>query len=190
MLTLVLAMALLPPACMALAAPTVPHQAYRYRADLTRQAREIWGLSAPVATFAAQIHQESRWNPEAVSRVGAQGMAQFMPGTSSWISNLFPSLSAGQPTSPTWSMRALVLYDRWLWNRLPGSDCERMASTLRGYNGGLGYIQREQATGRPCAAFRAATSCRENLAYPRRILTVLEPVYVTANWGGGVCRST
>lgn len=31
----------------------------QYRRDLTRSARLVWGLDAPVATMAAQIHQES-----------------------------------------------------------------------------------------------------------------------------------
>lgn len=31
----------------------------QYRRDLTRSARLVWGLDAPVATVAAQIHQES-----------------------------------------------------------------------------------------------------------------------------------
>ncbi|WZB64465.1 lytic transglycosylase domain-containing protein [Achromobacter xylosoxidans] len=47
-------------------------------------------MDAPVSTFAAQIHQESAWRPGAVSAVGAQGMAQFMPATSSWIAGLSP----------------------------------------------------------------------------------------------------
>ena len=32
-------------------------------------------------TLAAQIEQESNWNPNAVSSIGAQGISQFLPGT-------------------------------------------------------------------------------------------------------------
>ena len=60
-------------------AGAIPAQAERYRALLIREARVVWGMDAPVATFAAQIHQESMWRSDAVSRAGAQGLAQFMP---------------------------------------------------------------------------------------------------------------
>jgi cell wall-associated NlpC family hydrolase len=39
--------------------------------------------AAPPSIIAAQIEAESNWNPRAVSPAGAQGIAQFMPGT--WI---------------------------------------------------------------------------------------------------------
>ncbi|MBY0466660.1 MAG: transglycosylase SLT domain-containing protein, partial [Burkholderiales bacterium] len=60
------------PAC----AQPVPAAAHKYRAELTRAAHSQWGLDAPIAALAAQVHQESGWQPNAVSHVGAQGMAQ------------------------------------------------------------------------------------------------------------------
>lgn len=168
----------------------IPHDAYRYRADLTRSARLAWGLDAPVATFAAQIHQESAWRADARSQVGARGLAQFMPATERWIAGAMPrELGDGTALNPTWALRALTRYDRWIWDRLAGAGkpCDRMAATLRGYNGGLGWVRKEARSGRPCEAFRSAASCRENLDYPRRILRVIEPAYVRAGWGYGSC---
>ena len=85
------------------AADPIPATANRYRADLTRNARLAWGLAAPVALFAAQVHQESGWNPAAVSRVGAAGLAQFMPATAQWIGGLTPDLAERQATNPAWA---------------------------------------------------------------------------------------
>lgn len=62
-------------ALLALALPVqaqVPQAAQQYRALLVRTAHAVWGLDAPVAVLAAQIHQESAWNAQAISRVGAQ----------------------------------------------------------------------------------------------------------------------
>lgn len=185
-------------AIVGLAGDSVPVAAGAYRADLVRTARATWGLDAPVAVFAAQVHQESGWNPRAVSRVGAAGLAQFMPATSRWISRIDRQLAADQPFNPAWALRALITYDLWLFERAPTrySDFDRMWVALRGYNGGLGHWQAEaaasgaelpsrlqvdQACGR---AKRAAVHCRENLAYPHRILQVLQPRYLT--WGRGL----
>src|SRR5262249_60158097 len=38
----------------------------------------------PIDFFSRLIWQESRFDPAAVSRAGAQGVAQFMPATASW----------------------------------------------------------------------------------------------------------
>lgn len=175
----------------------VPTVANKYRADLVRISHAEWGLDAPVAVFAAQIHQESGWNPAAVSRVGARGMAQFMPATAKWWCDLH-GLSAldCQPSNPVWAMRSLVGYDRWLFERVRGeSEFDRLWAALRSYNGGLGHWQAEAATVRPLkgresidaacgSARRHISHCRENLGYPQRILIVLQPRY--AGWGRGV----
>lgn len=166
-------------------ADAIPREAQQYRRDLTRNARMIWGLDAPVATFAAQIHQESAWRPDARSPY-AHGLAQFTPATADWIGGLDPALAGADTGNPVWALRALVRYDAWLYARVPTASnaCERMALALRAYNGGLGWLQKEARTGRPCDAFRSAANCRENLAYPRLILTRWQPLY--ASWGPGV----
>jgi hypothetical protein len=45
------------------------------------RAAQRWNVSATL--LAAQLYAESNFNPFAVSRAGAQGIAQFMPGTAS-----------------------------------------------------------------------------------------------------------
>lgn len=188
-------------ALLALALPVqaqVPQAAQPYRALLVRSAHMAWGLDAPVAVLAAQVHQESGWRGDAVSHVGAQGLAQFMPATATWIAGIDPALAARQPFNPAWALRALVAYDRWLYVRTPAyyAPNDRMWVALRGYNGGLGHWQAEAAaTGaaRPARALvdaacgrakRASVHCRENLHYPQRILVVLQPRY--AAWGPGL----
>ena len=116
----------------------VPQPALQYRPLLTRTAHAVWGLDAPVAVFAAQVHQESVWRLGAVSHVGAQGLAQFMPATTRWIAGLHPDLAAQQPFNPAWALRALVTYDLWLYERTPAryDPFDRMWVALRAYNGG------------------------------------------------------
>lgn len=179
-------------------APDPPRAALAFRDDLIRTARAVWGMGAPVAVFAAQIHQESGWNPQAVSKVGAAGMAQFMPATAKWIAQRDEQLADAQPLNPAWAMRALVVYDQYLYERAPAryTPSDRMWVALRAYNGGLGHWQAEAAaTGQAqptrervdeaCGrARRAALHCRENLGYPQRILQVLQPRYL--RWGPGL----
>lgn len=177
-----------------------PTAALKYRSDVIRAARVDWGLNAPVADFAAQLHQESGWNPAARSPVGAQGLAQFMPSTADWIAGLMPHLASREPYNPGWAIRALVSYDRWLWQRVTVPDgCERMAMTLSAYNGGLGWVNRDRRLARmrglddarwfgaveTVNAGRSAANWRENRHYPQRILHTLAPRYLS--WGGSNC---
>lgn len=170
--------------------------AARYRDDLTRIAHAEWGLDAPVAVFAAQIHQESGFNPLAVSRVGALGMAQFMPATATWWCGRIGLTAVDcQPANPVWAMRALVGYDRFLLQRVAGdTEFDRLWATLRSYNGGLKHWQQEARLAESLqrvdvdsvcgAAKRSPLFCPENLAYPRQILLKWQPLYRT--WGGEV----
>ena len=195
----VLAFALAFCAAGACAQDAVPRAAQHHRLTLRREAQRVWGLDAPVATFAAQIHQESRWRTNVRSHVGAEGLAQFMPKTAEWISGFDGDLSSNQPLNPAWALRALVVYDKWLFERVRGDDeCNRMAFALSAYNGGLGWVNRRKArsanpgicldeTCRINPGITAANQ-RENERYPELILLRHEPLYETAvGWGRGVC---
>lgn len=181
----------------------IPRRAWVHKSVLIRSARALWGLEAPTATFAAQVHAESGWRADAVSPAGAQGMAQFMPATARWMTERFPHLSGGAPFNPSWALRALVTYDLYLWNRVAATDsCNRMAKALAAYNGGLGWVRRDEALARrrgldagvwfggveTVNAGRRASAKRENRAYPPTILLHLEPLYIRAGFGRGICH--
>lgn len=181
----------------------IPGVAERYQRDLTRIAQAEWGLDAPVAMFAGQIHQESRWKFDARSPVGAQGLGQVMPSTAAWLAETFPKvLGKNEPYNPTWSMQALVSYDYWLASRITAADsCEQAAMILSSYNGGLGWLIRDRKLASAKGADkltwfdsverfnagRSAAAFKENRAYPRLILRQWELIYIQAGWGKGRC---
>ncbi len=132
--------------------------------------------------------------------VGAQGMAQFMPATATWISQLYPQLRENKPYNPTWAIRALVQYDQHLWKNISAkNDCQRMAFTLSAYNGGQGWVNRDKklaaskgldATSwfghvEQVNAGRSATNWRENRRYPKMILYQHAARYLL--WGQASC---
>ena len=55
------------------------HYSRRDLREIARQAAILHGLNPDL--FVAQIHHESHFNPRALSRAGAIGVAQIMPGT-------------------------------------------------------------------------------------------------------------
>ncbi len=60
----------------------IPAYAGSYRGpymDLAREAARRHNI--PEDLFLRLVHQESRWNPQAVSHAGARGLAQLMPDT-------------------------------------------------------------------------------------------------------------
>jgi len=176
----------------------IPDASVRYRLQLERAAGEQWGVQAPVARLAAQIHQESHWNPSARSPY-AQGLSQFTPSTAAWLPTVCPSVGPADPWDAGWSIRAVVCYDAWLHDRVSGAAtaCDRWAMTLSAYNGGEAARNRERAAADdPSRWFgqveqqrsRSVAAWRENRGYVRRVLLTLEPAYLAAGWPGArVC---
>lgn len=178
--------------------PVLPQISAAQRVTLIREARRVWGGDAPAARFAAQIHAESSWQPSAQSAY-AQGLAQMTPGTAQWLAEIYPELAPPAPWNATWSKRALLVYDRHLYQRQRDwqTDSDRWAATLVSYVGGAGWVQRERRAAEEAAApvdrwwhgveahcVRSVIACRESRHYPRRILCELEPAYVRAGWPG------
>lgn len=199
-------------AATATATAQVPERCRAYQRQITTEAHTVFGLSAPVATLAAQIHQESGCRADAVSRVGAGGLAQFMPATARDMARIYPSeLGPADVTNPRWAIKAQARYMRDLTRSTPGkTECDTWAFGLAAYNGGLGWVRRDQAACRaqvqpmadhcaPCSADRwfgnveltpdprrSPANIRENRGYPIRILLTLTPRYVSAGYGRGV----
>jgi soluble lytic murein transglycosylase-like protein len=179
-------------------ADTIPAAAQQYRSVLIRAARCEAGLSAPVAVFAAQVEQESGWNPQAVSPVGARGLGQFMPGTAKDMGRTRPDLGPAMPFNPSWSIRALVAYDLDNLRRVrANTPCDSWILALMAYNGGLGWVQRDQAKARALGldpgrwenvarvnAGRAPSAKGENAIYGPAVFYDRQPKYLV--WGPGV----
>ena len=183
---------------------TLPDVPPLYRLMVERETAEVWGVFAPTARIAAQIHQESTWNPNAASKY-AHGMAQFTPDTAAWIATKFPKqLGDFDPLNPAHAVRAMVIYDHWLLQRVPAtSPCDQWAFALSAYNGGLGWISRdrERASAKgadPARWFghvdahsaRAGWAIKENRGYVRNILLRWEPAYIAAGWSGSAACPT
>lgn len=177
-------------------APRAPRESLPYQRDLIRNARAVWGMMAPIATFAGQIHQESTWRADIVSHAGAEGLAQFMPATAKWIAGAYPQeLGENQPRNPSWALRGLVRYDKHLWDRQAkwNTECDRMKFTLSDYNGGSGWRMKRQQRSSDPGSFEitgiinpgiTSGNQRENQEYPQRIIHRWQPLYQP--WGPGV----
>ena len=88
--------------------------------------------------LASLIYQESRFNPNAKSWVGARGLMQLMPATAK---NL--GLSLEQMNNPKLNISAGVKHLKWLneyWKNIITDDDERIKFILASYNSGQGHV--------------------------------------------------
>lgn len=94
----------------------------------------------------AQLWQESRFDEHAVSPVGAQGIAQFMPATWQLVSQKMGMVADASPFSPKYAIPAAAWYMdalRRQWTA-PRPDDERWRLTLAAYNTGMGNMLKAQ----------------------------------------------
>lgn len=109
-----------------------------YRALIRAAAKRC--PQVPVRVFAAQIAAESGWDASAVSRSGAQGIAQFMPVV--WEqygidANKDGEASIWDPLDAIPSAARLNCINRDLVEQASG---KRLVNTLAAYNAGYGAV--------------------------------------------------
>ncbi|MBF6022745.1 lytic transglycosylase domain-containing protein [Lysobacter niastensis] len=99
-----------------------------YNAEIAAASRE-YGVEEAVVR--AIIHAESAYNPNALSRVGAQGLMQLMPATARrfGVDNAFDAAQ---------NIRGGVQYLAWLLKRFNGN----LTLAAAGYNAGEGAVDK------------------------------------------------
>ena len=115
-------------------------------AEVLTRAGSLCDLITP-AILAAQVQAESNWDPKVSSAVGAQGIAQFMPGT--WAAHGMDGNGDGKadvwdPIDAIWSQGNYMCeinktIASWLDSGKVTGDA--LALTLAGYNAGLGNVE-------------------------------------------------
>ncbi|MEJ0004431.1 MAG: transglycosylase SLT domain-containing protein [Pararobbsia sp.] len=174
---------------------SIPTAALAYRATIVREAESQFGVPAPTPVIAAQIMQESGFNPGARSGVGASGLMQFMPQTAEWAA-VAGQLGQANPMTPAWAIRAGVWYDHYLLVRVrAATDCDRWNFALSAYNGGLGNVYKRQSlsakpfswddTGYINPPGVSADNQQQNEDYSVRILMHWQTIFTS--WGKTEC---
>lgn len=120
---------IMPPALFPLAEDWSPNGGWKYDRAL------ILGI----------MRQESAFNPQIGSRVGAQGLMQIMPATGKYIARLTgqPSPERSDLHDPSTNLALAQSYLKYLSDKLDGNQMLVVAA----YNGGIGNVQRWLARG-------------------------------------------
>jgi murein DD-endopeptidase MepM/ murein hydrolase activator NlpD len=148
-----------------------------YEVLVLRAAHTCSAITAPL--LAAQLEAESGWNPRAVSPAGAQGLAQFLPGT--WLGEGVDGDGDGRrdPFDPADAIASQAIFMCKLLAAVTADTAlvgDPIDLALAAYNAGLGAVQR----------YRGIPPYPETLAYVHRIRDlVVRYADPTATTGAG-----
>ena len=136
------------PAAQAPIAASVPAQTAAKSTDqIVREASKVQGVDSDF--IRSVIHQESGGNTKAISRAGARGLMQLMPGTAA-------QLGVADSFSPEQNVHGGARYLRELLERYHGDAIKALAA----YNAGPGAVDR----------YRGVPPYRETRLYVQRIV--------------------
>jgi len=117
----------------------------KYDECIQRSVKRHWVHFGPWYWWKAQLYQESLLNPDAVSPVGARGLAQFMPGTWDQITRELGwsgiSSRAAGPAIEAGAFYMSKLHRGWSSPR-PAEDRHFLAAAS--YNAGFGNLLKAQ----------------------------------------------
>lgn len=167
---------------------SLPGRCYSQKFDIAiaEAVDERWN-DFPIARFwKAQLCQESQLDPEAVSPVGAMGLAQIMPATYAEIIQQLKWESRITAFDPTRAISAGAYYQgntRRFWSLKGRTPEERNRFGAAGYNAGNGNIVKAQkacggsliwAEVAPCLKLVTGRYAAETLTYVSRIYQYAE----------------
>lgn len=111
-----------------------------------KYSKRFFGVGFDWRIFKAQAMTESNLNPQARSRVGAQGVMQIMPSTFKEIQSKNPELEGVD--DPRWNIAAGIYYDRRLWNSWSEhrTNQDRIRFMFGSYNAGRTTILKAKQT--------------------------------------------
>jgi soluble lytic murein transglycosylase len=120
--------------------------------------------------MAALIRQESEFNPNAISRANARGLAQVMPGTGKQLSRKLgiPRFRTAMLFTPDTNLRLGTFYLKQLSDELQG----KWEAALASYNAGKSHVTTWLAAGnyREPSEFVESIPFSETRAYVQSVL--------------------
>jgi hypothetical protein len=165
---------------------TTVNRCLKYKRQVIRESRAFVGVDAPWHCFMGQIEQESRCREGVTAFDGGMGLGQFMPATANEIHSKEKALqelsTKPNPYDARWNIRAVILYDKRLYD---SGVCSGWYFAFRSYNGGAGNLNKEIRRAESCnialvekqCARKVITLksgfvldlCRVNMEYPRLV---------------------
>lgn len=159
-------------------ASSLPLSSPKYDFLIWKSVKRYWSDYPKTLQWKAQLYQESKLDTNAVSPVGAEGLAQFMPATWKQISKELGY--EGTPRQPKLAINAGAYYMRKLRNGWssprPQEDRQKLAQAS--YNAGFGNLLKAQRKCNMAVTYDEIIKClpdvtghhsKETITYVQRI---------------------
>ena len=162
------------------ASPSWPASSFtdKYDDDIKHHVERWWPDFPFWKSWKAQLYQESRFDPEAISPVGARGLAQFMPATWQEVSQ---QLGYGivSPHIAKYAIEAGAYYmakQRKFWRKIDDLDRHQLAQAS--YNAGAGNISKAHKACNGADHWRVIAGCLPKITgkHSRETITYIERI--------------